>query len=117
MKCIGCQHVAHRESGENVVVSEIERIKIDTLKQGFTLCDAEIKKAKHDLSTFYSLTFERDCKLFKKADDEAMAKRVNWFDGIKRGFKSEVINGDRVYRQKMEMKRRKYNENLKFNWK
>ena len=107
MRCIECKNVTHRESGENVAVSEIERMKIDTLKQGFTLCDAEIKKAKHDLSTFYGLTFERDCKLFEKAHDETIIKRVKWYDGIKRGFKSEAINGDRVYRQKMEMKRRK----------
>jgi len=89
MKCIECQNAQMQSSTDHV-------------KQGFVLCGAE--KIGHD---FKGLTFERDCKLFKKAGDETIIKRVNWFDGIKTGFKSEAINGDRVYRQKMEMKRRK----------
>ena len=107
MKCIECQNVAHRESGENVVVSEIERMKIDMLKQGFTLCNAEIKKASHDLSTYYGLTFERECNLFKKADDETIVKRVKWLDGVRKNLKSDLLNADRAYRQKINMKRRK----------
>jgi len=68
MKCIECQNAEMQRSTDHV-------------KQGFVLCGAE--KIGHD---FKGLTFERNCKLFKKADDEVIVRRVEWFNGIKKKF-------------------------------
>jgi len=96
MKCIECQYANLRACEEYAKLG---------------MCDCLLqKKCEHGIFPLhFSLTFERDCKLFKKADDEAIVRQVEWFNGIKRNRKSEVINGDRVYRQKMEMKREKQN--------
>jgi len=115
MKCIECAHPSRRDTESSESDSEIEidasgtveRMKINILKNGMTQCNAEKKANARDLTKFNSLTFDRDCKLFERADDETIAKRVNWYDGIKEGFKSVAINGDIVYRQRMKIKRRK----------
>ena len=108
MKCIECQHVKSQD-GNDLAKNEM-------LKNGFALCALEKKVYFHDVRTggkipsfitFNSLTYERDCKLFKRADDATIKKCAKWLAQVMVRLKSEVINGDRIYRQKMEMKRRK----------